>query len=115
MTACKKIRCIKARGVFQVNACWVLKRMLGNVFKSILVLPPERSLIETEFSGVAVGALCCFFYLLLFFVHVCVCFGVFLTRINLIISVPGNFCPGFDCKSWVSGRLICPFGLHLDC
>lgn len=84
--------------------------MLRNVYKSILVLPPERSLIETEFSGVAVGALCCFFCLLLFIVLL-----FFLTCINLIISVPGNFCPGFDCKSWVSGRLICPFGRHLGC
>lgn len=73
MTTCKKIRYIKARGVFQVNACWVLKRMLGNVFKNILVLPPERSLIETEFSGVVVGALCCFFICCFF----CVCYGSF--------------------------------------
>lgn len=86
--------------------------MLGSVYKSILVLPPERSLIETEFSGVAVGALCCLFLFVAFY---CVFFFFFFTCINLIISVPGNFCPGFDCKSWVSGRLICPFGQHLGC
>lgn len=49
------------------------------------------------------------------------CFAAFLKEknkknfhINLIISVPGNFCSGFDCKSWVSGRLIGPFGLQMD-